>query len=60
MTTAELHRRLEPGGVDTWIVRMATDLLSQCDAVVYAGYRPALDRRRGDLNVAGEILKAAS
>ena len=60
MTTDELHRRLEPGGVDSWIVRMATDLLSQCDAVVYAGYRPALERRLGDLNVAGEILRAAA
>ncbi len=59
MTTDELHHRLEPGGVDSWVVRMATDLLEQCDAVVYAGYRPASERRRGDLAVAGEILRVA-
>lgn len=59
MTTDELNSRLEPGGVDSWVVRMATDLLSQCDAVVYAGYRPAPERRRGDLTVAGEILRVA-
>lgn len=59
MTTEELSSRLEPGGVDSWVVRLATDLLSQCDAVVYAGYRPAPKRRRGDLVVAEEILRVA-
>jgi hypothetical protein len=33
-------------------------LLEECDAVVYAGYRPASERRLADLNMAREILEA--
>ncbi len=56
LTTAELESRMEGVGVDGWDSRMARELLRECDAVVYAGYRPALERRQADLTVAREIV----
>jgi hypothetical protein len=32
-------------------------LLEQCDAVLYAGYRPALERADADLTAAYEIVE---
>jgi hypothetical protein len=56
MTSGEIRGRLEAQGIDRWEARLVAGLLEQCDAVVYAGYRPALERRRADLVTAREII----
>lgn len=56
LTTAELETRMAKVGVGGWEERMARELLRECDAVVYAGYVPAIERRVGDLRVAREIV----
>ncbi len=60
LTTAELQRRMEAEGVDRWQSRLVGGLLQECDAVVYAGYRPAAERRQADINMAREIVEGAS
>ena len=59
LTTGELEPRMEAAGVDGWEARLARELLRECDAVVYAGYRPAPERRRADLAVARELVERA-
>lgn len=59
LTTTELRRRLETGG-DRWEARLVGGLLEECDAVIYAGYRPAAERRQHDLTMAREIIEAPS
>ncbi len=59
LTTRELQRRMEDAGVDRWEARLVAGLLQECDSVVYAGYRPAAERRQSDLTMAREILEAA-
>ncbi len=56
LTTTELETRMAEVGVGGWEERMARELLRECDAVVYAGYVPAIERRVGDLRVAREIV----
>ena len=56
LTTAELETRMGAEGVDGWEERMARELLRECDAVVYAGYRPVVERRVADLRIAREII----
>ncbi len=56
LTAAELETRMAAAGVDGWEERMARELLRECDAVVYAGYRPAVERRVADLRIAREII----
>jgi len=60
LTTAELKRRMDAAGVDRWHARLVGGLLDECDAVVYAGYRPAGERRNADLNMAREIVEGVS
>ena len=60
LTTHELKRKMEGAGVDRWQARLVEGLLEECDAVVYAGYRPAVERREADLNMAREIVEAVS
>ena len=60
LTTAELQRRMEAQGVDRWQARLVGGLLEECDSVVYAGYRPASERRHHDLNMAREIVEAVT
>jgi hypothetical protein len=57
LTTRELRRRMEGAGVDRWQSRLVGGLLEECDAVVYAGYRPAQERLTADLNMAREIVE---
>jgi hypothetical protein len=57
LTTRELEDAMMDLGLDRWQVRVATGLLSQCDAVVYARYRPALERADADLTAAFEIVE---
>ena len=56
LTAAELEARMSGAGVDGWEERMARELLRECDAVVYAGYRPVVERRVADLRIAREII----
>jgi len=58
LTTTELRRRLEAGG-DRWEARLVGGLLEECDSVIYAGYRPAAERRQADLTMAREIVEVA-
>ncbi len=58
LTTSELRRRLESGG-ERWEARLVAGLLEECDSVIYAGYRPAAERREADLTMAREIIGAA-
>jgi hypothetical protein len=60
LTTGELQRRMEAEGVDRWQARLVSGLLEECDAVVYAGYRPAFERREADLTMAREIVEASA
>lgn len=60
LTTRELRRRMEGEGVDRWQARLVAGLLEECDAVVYAGYRPAPERRTADLTMAREIVEAGA
>ncbi len=57
LTSTELRRRLEERGVDRWQARLVGGLLDECDAVIYAGYRPAPERRQADLTMAREIVE---
>ena len=60
LTTQELRERMEGKGVDRWQARLVGGLLEECDAVVYAGYRPASERRHADLTMAREIVEAVN
>ncbi len=59
LTTAELRNRLEHAGADRWEARLVGGLLEECDAVIYAGYRPAAERRAADLAMAREIVEVS-
>jgi len=59
LTSGELRRRMEAGGLDRWQARLVGGLLEECDAVIYAGYRPATERRNADLTMAREIIEVA-
>ena len=58
LTSSELRRRLEAEG-DRWQARLVGGLLEECDSVIYAGYRPAAERRQADLTMAREIVEVA-
>jgi len=58
LTTRELSRRMEAEGVDRWQARLVGGVLEACDAVVYAGYLPAPERRTADLTMALQVLEA--
>jgi hypothetical protein len=50
---------METSGADRFAARLVGGLLEECDSVVYAGYRPAAERRRADLTMAREIVEGA-
>jgi hypothetical protein len=56
MTTTELRARMEQLGVGRWQARLTAGLLAECDAVSYAGYRPAPARAESNLAMAYEIV----
>lgn len=60
MTAREIQGRMESSGVDRWQARLVAGLLQECEQVVYAGYRPATERRRADLSMAQEIIDGAA
>jgi hypothetical protein len=57
LTTSELQEAMSRRGHDRWQARLVGGLLSQCDAVVYAHYRPAKERADADLTAAYEIVE---
>ena len=57
LTTTELEERMVRQGMDRWQARLVSGLLNQCDAVVYASYRPARERADADLTAAYEIVE---
>lgn len=57
LTTTELQQRMVGHGVDRWQARLVSGLLRECDAVVYAGYRPAPARADANLTMAYEIIE---
>jgi hypothetical protein len=57
LTTRELETAMLRLGVDRWQIRVASGLLEQCDAVVYARYRPASERADADLTAAYEVVE---
>jgi hypothetical protein len=56
LTSRELQSQMVERGVPRWQARMATSLLAECDAVAYAGYRPAAARLKADLDMAYQIV----
>jgi hypothetical protein len=57
LTTTELQERMVRSGMDRWQARLVAGLLNQCDAVVFAQYRPAPERADADLTAAYEIVE---
>lgn len=56
MTRSELERGAAAAGIDRWPARLIANLLEQCDAVEFAAFRPAPERRAADLTAAYEII----
>lgn len=56
MTRRELDREMRRAGIDRWPARLTSNVLEQCDAVQFAGFRPAAPRRDADLTAAYEII----
>ncbi len=56
LTPSEMGRALAAAASDPWPARLAENLLRQCDAVRFAGYRPAAARLERDLASAYEIV----
>ena len=60
MTRRELQRHTSRAGIDRWPARLTANLLEQCDAVQFAGFRPAPERVDADLTAAYEIIELTS
>lgn len=56
LTRRELDQRMAAAGVERWPARLTANLLTQCDAVQFAAFRPARERREADLTAAYEII----
>lgn len=56
MTRTEMERGMAAAGIDRWSARLTANLLEQCDAVQFAGFVPAPERRAADLTAAHEII----
>ncbi len=60
MTRREMERGMRRAGIDRWPARLTVNLLEQCDAVQFAMFRPATERRQQDLAAAYEIVRLTS
>ena len=60
LTAREIGGRMESQGVDRWQARLVSGLLQECEAVVYAGYVPAAERRHADLSMARQIVEGSA
>ena len=56
MTRREMEREMRRTGIDRWPARVTANLLEQCDAVEFALFEPATERRAHDLSAAYEIV----
>jgi hypothetical protein len=56
MTRREMEREMRRTGIDRWPSRVTANLLEQCDAVEFALFEPAAERRAHDLSAAYEIV----
>lgn len=59
LTSGELARLMDERGLSRWSARLVSGLLGECDAVVYARYRPAPERLAADNAMAFEVIDAA-
>lgn len=57
MTRSEIEGGMAAAGVDRWPAHLTANLIEQADAAQFAGFEPALERRRGDLAAAFEIVQ---
>jgi hypothetical protein len=57
MTRSEMERGAAAAGIERWPARLTANLLEQCDAVEFATFRPAPERRAADLTAAYEIIE---
>ncbi len=57
MTRSELERGMAGAGIERWPARLIANLLEQCNAVEFAAFRPAPERRTADLTAAYEIVE---
>lgn len=58
MTTSELRRLMDSYGVDRWQGRLTIGLLSESDAIIFAGYEPARTRVEANFEMAYQIVDA--
>lgn len=56
MTRREMEQAMRREGLDRWPARLTANLLEQCDAVEFARFEPATERRSQDLMAAYEIV----
>jgi hypothetical protein len=57
MTRREMERGMARAGIDRFVARVTTNLLEQCDAVQFAGFRPPGERVDADLTAAYEVVR---
>jgi hypothetical protein len=57
MTRREMERGAARAGIDRFVGRVTVNLLEQCDAVQFAGFRPPPERIDADLTAAYEIVQ---
>jgi hypothetical protein len=60
LTRREMERGMRQAGIDRWPARLTANLLEECDAVQFAVFRPAIERREQDLTSAYEIVDVTS
>ena len=60
MTPIEIEKQLDATAMNKLAVRQAVSTLEQCQAVQFAGYRPARERAEADLAGAREIVRLTS
>ena len=56
LTRSEMEGAMVGAGVERWPSRLTANLLAQCDAVEFAGFRPAPERCDADMTAAYEII----
>ncbi|MEX0751244.1 MAG: hypothetical protein WD359_10600, partial [Dehalococcoidia bacterium] len=57
MTRREMERGMARAGIDRFVARVTANLLEQCDAVQFAGFRPPPERLDADVTAAYEIVQ---
>jgi len=57
MTRREMERGMARAGIDRFVARVTANLLEQCDAVQFAGFRPPPGRIDADLTAAYEVIR---